>query len=762
MQLDPAAALAYDPLLHGASEESGLVAIDHLPAAKQAPTAEDAVRLYWRGPEGLRTVDEPFRPFLLMTGEVAALFAEDEMATTTPLSGPLPLDHLVSFPNWAACTEARKHITSATGFKPSSPNAPFFYINDPVQQYLMATGRTHFMGMPFEQLVRLQLDIECRTSPGYDFCNSAREGDAIIAIGLSDSTGWQTTLSLHEMDEAELLRRFVATVRERDPDVIEGHNIFNFDLPYIKARCQQHKVKLALGRDGSPPKARASRLTMAERQIAYTRFDMAGRHVVDTMFLVQAYDISHRSLSGYGLKQAAIHFGFAAADRTYIPGHEISAAFEQDPDRVLRYLADDVAETKALADLLSRSFFAQAQLLPFDYQNICVRGNATKIDALMIREYLRRGAAIAIPAAGRPFAGGYTDCFETGVIRNVHHCDIRSLYPTLMLTRQLAPASDTEGVFLKMLSSLRDFRIQAKQAMQQAEETGARNHYDALQSTFKVLINSFYGYLGFTQGHFCDFDRAEEVAAGGRDLLGFMIDWLREHDALPVEIDTDGIYFVPPAALADDPAAQATFEADFAAALPAGLEIEFDGQYTSMFSYKMKNYALLEADGEMIIKGAALKSRGLEPFQRELLQGLIRLKLEGREQASDTLRQAAEQAITARQWPISQLAKSEQLSDSPATYAAKRDQGKTPKRAAYELALAADRDYRAGDQIAYYVTGSKKSVTINENSRLVADFDPDKRDENIPFYLGKLAALYKKFGPADTSAHDNGQLGLAL
>ena len=38
-----------------------------------------------------------------------------------------------------------------------------------------------------------------------------------------------------------------------------------------------------------------------------------------------------------------------------------------------------------------------------------------------------------------------------------------------------------------------------------------------------------------------------------------------------------------------------------------------------MFSYKMKNYALLDEDGKIIIKGAALHSRGLEPFQRNYL-----------------------------------------------------------------------------------------------------------------------------------------------
>jgi len=43
------------------------------------------------------------------------------------------------------------------------------------------------------------------------------------------------------------------------------------------------------------------------------------------------------------------------------------------------------------------------------------------------------------------------------------------------------------------------------------------------------------------------------------------------------------------------------------------------------------------------------------------------------------------------------------------------------------------------------VTGARKSVAVHENSRLVSDWDPDNRDENVPYYLAKLDALYKKF-----------------
>src|SRR2546421_9491166 len=73
------------------------------------------------------------------------------------------------------------------------------------------------------------------------------------------------------------------------------------------------------------------------------------------------------------------------------------------------------------------------------------------------------------------------------------------------------------------------------------------HHLHALQNTFKILINSFYGYLGFAQGHFADFDAAARVTQIGRELLQKMIDWLTARGAQVIEVDTDGIYFIPPA-----------------------------------------------------------------------------------------------------------------------------------------------------------------------------------------------------------------------
>src|SRR5690606_9239383 len=100
-----------------------------------------------------------------------------------------------------------------------------FGFGDPVQQYLTLTGRTLFKGMTFESLRRMQIDIETCCADGFEFSNPER--DPIAAIALSDNSGWEELLVVDcdsEESERTALERLSELVRERDPDVIEGHN----------------------------------------------------------------------------------------------------------------------------------------------------------------------------------------------------------------------------------------------------------------------------------------------------------------------------------------------------------------------------------------------------------------------------------------------------------------------------------------------------------------------------------------------------------
>ena len=728
------------------------LSVNSLQLERLAPSASDRLvavevnddgtaMLFQRGEDDrVTSAAAPFRPWLLVAGATLAGEVPDA-AAVRPLEGGARFDHRIEFPAAKALEAGIRFLKTHTGCNPTDAQAPYRVFNDLQQQALSLLPARLFRGMDFAQVRRLQLDIETHTAAGFDFSNSERAEDRILIVSLRDSTGWELCLSGPEIDEAELLARMVDAIRERDPDVIEGHNLFNFDLPYIEERCRRHKVKLLLGRDGSLLQSRPSRFTAGEHTSAYSRYTAYGRHIVDTFQLVQLYDVQHRDLESYSLKAVARHFGVAAADRTYIEGDEISRQFEADPARVRAYAMDDVRETAAISKLLSPSYFYQAQLVPFSFQNCVTRGTAARIDALLVADYLVHGRSLPAPGPSRPFRGALTESQESGIFRNVWHVDIRSLYPSILISRGVRPTQDRAGIFLAFLADLRQFRLAAKDASRAAPTPAARSHYDALQGSFKILINSFYGYLGFSQATFNDFDLAEAVTAAGREILSSMMEFLERNGCRTIEMDTDGIYFLPAPGMTDTGELVGRIQT----ILPPGIDVDLDSTYQAMFSYKSKNYALLSHEGQIAITGAALKSRGLEAFQREYIVELVTLLLRGQAAEVPALYRRYRQAIERHELPLADFAKREVLSTSPGVYRDKLAAGETRRSAAYDLALASKRDYRQGDQMAFYVTGNRKNVGVAESAKLLGEAAPGVRDENVPYYLDKLEKLHTKF-----------------
>jgi DNA polymerase elongation subunit (family B) len=685
----------YDnPLLFGHDATTGLLGFR---------PAESHVTVWARRDGAVVATEEPFRPFLLLADPDLLKGFKGELEVT-PLRGQGAYRWLALLPSWAQALRARDHCLRVSGKSAGAPDAPYRFLSDPVHQFLLRAGKTSFLGMSFGNLRRMALDIEVTTGAGFEFPNAARDSDRIIAIALADSTGFSTVLSGARMSEPELLAECSRIIRERDPDVLEGHNIFRFDLEYMEARARRHRLSLRWGRDDSVLRGVPSRMQVAERTIGYRRYGVTGRHIVDTWILVQLYDVGARDLESYGLKDVARHFGIAAPERTYLPPEDIPRIFLEDPARLMAYARDDVLETLGLSAILSPPYFVQAQMLPFDYQTTVLRGNATKIDALLMREYLHRGQAVPAPGRGRGVAGGYTAVFQRGVARDVLHVDVTSLYPSLMLGQGLFPASDRLGVAASLLRDLRDFRVSAKRLAREAATQEDRLFLNALQQTFKIFINSFYGYLAFSPGHWNDFEVANQVTGEGRRLVQALLDRLGGLGATVVEVDTDGIYFVPPAG------PEERLVAELSKALPAGIQLELDGRYVAMFSYKMKNYVVLDARGKLLIKGSGLRSRGIEPFQRLWMEEMFRLLLTGRRDEIPALVRRWEEDFLTHRVPVKQFMKTETLQESLAAYREKLQAGTRNVGAAYELALASARSYQPGDQVSYYVTGESKRI----------------------------------------------------
>lgn len=740
-----------DALLYGHDADARIVGLH---ALETDPHAGERMRLYRRAPDGtVAHEDVPWHPFFFLSDlALLAGFPRARFRYQT-LAGDGFYRHLVVFPSRDAYWDALRHVRARAETQKDRPDAVYL-VGAPEQQALMQSGRTLFKGMDFADVRRLQLDLEVYAPDG--FPDAARPEHRIILVALSDSTGWTHLVGGPDMDEADVLRETIRLVVERDPDIIEGHNIYGFDLPYLAARCRRHGVALTLGRDGSVPRTFPAAMRFAERSVDFEAVEIAGRHVVDTLFLVMAYDVFTRDLPAYTLKAAARHFGFAPEGRTYIEGAEIARAWREDPARVMAYALDDAVETERLARHLSGSHFYLAQMVPMPYGQLARTGPAAKIEALFVRAYLHARQSLPRAETGSQAVGGYTDVFVTGVVGPVVYADVESLYPSIMLTHDVRPAGDALAIFPRLLRTLTALRLETKAAMRAATDAHARAELDARQTAYKNIINSFYGNLGFGFALFNDFAEADRVAATGQDLLRRMIRRIREAGGRVVEADTDGVLFVPPPGVEGE-AAERAFVASLSDVLPEGIRVGFDGRFARMLSYKKKNYALLGYDGALKFKGSSLVSRSAERFGRRFLREAVRLLLAEDVQGLHDLYLATRETIRAHAWTAEDFQRTETLKTDLATYTADVEAGRRTRAAAYELALRqaeeTGRPVRRGDRVTYYVAAGTGTRAF-EAARPAEAWDPSAPDEDTAHYLARLDTFAARFAPFFASEHD--------
>ena len=725
-----------------------------------------AAHLSLANPDGSRTTQTAaFRPFAWLASPNPS-FTAPEDAQIEPLAGPGTFTHLAHTATPAAFDKLL--ATAKTASTATDALRPF------ENQFLLQTRQRFFGNLGFHQLRRCQLDIETASASEGIFSDAANADDHILAIGLQFTSANTTTrrhlLVLEEQTaaaEKKLLEQFNALIAAEDPDTIEGHNIFKFDLDYLRQRARRHKIPCAWGRFGQRASFRNSRLKIAERWLDFPRCDIPGRAVIDTYMLVQLHDITTREMTSYGLKDSAVFFGVTAADaaatgaRTRIEGSKIHAAYHENRAAFLAYLADDLRETKGLADLLLPAYFEQARTFPILPQDAVLRGTTAKIDLLFLEEYYHARQACPAPVETAAFEGGYTRSFKEGVFKNVLHFDVASLYPSLLLSIGRNPAGDTLGVFIPMLRRLREYRLKYKQLARAAPAEPLRAEYQARQASFKILINSFYGYLGFSGARFGDGALAAEVTRRGRELLQLLIDTFAAGGCDILEADTDGIYLASEKYFSDPAALLARAQS----VLPGGIDLEHDGNYAAMFCYKSKNYALLEAGqgarpGKIIIRGSALRSRGIEPYLKKLGDTLIHYLLGATPESPVALLADFRRRIESGEMPVGELAKTETLSQNPEAYERFIAAGGKPRRASAEVALQMTPRPRMGERVTYFIIGKEKGRTADwQRARPLAQHDAARMPYDPAYYREKLDDWLERYsaflgGEAAQAAED--------
>jgi DNA polymerase elongation subunit (family B) len=632
----------------------------------------------------------------------------------------------------------------------------------PEEQYLVSSGRTYFHDLPFDALRRLQFDLE---TTGLN-----PEKDALFLVSVKDSAGLETTLDVTEhglagaVAEADLIRRLCALICARDPDVIENHNLHGFDLPFLVTRARIHNVRLTLGR--------VPHLTVKERaagrgyrawgdeseaepdgeRARAVRYSIPGRELIDTLDAVRRYDFAVRDLPGHGLKAVAKHFGLAPADREYVQGDQIYTTWTRDPERVRHYALDDVREVAGLARMLGGAAFALAQMAPRRYERLADAGPATGVlDPLLVRAYLRAGEALPAheQSHGVEHTGAALYLFAAGVARRIVKADVSSLYPSLMRQYRISPRSDRLGALLALVDRLVEARLAAK-ARAKTLPPGSSERYtdEALSGAMKILVNSAYGYLGAVGlTRFSDVDAANEITARGRELLALMCRQLAARGVTLLEADTDGVYFAVPDEWSE--ARERATVAEVAALLPPLVKLEFEGRYAAMLSHQPKNYALLNYDDKLLLRGVAFRSSRSEPYGEAFLRRAVACLLREDVLGVRAVYVETLDLLRARLIPTEQVAITARLTKTPAAYEASRAQR---RELAYEALLTAGRKkWGRGERVRVYRAVGGAAALLEENG---ASAPADPRNYDVAYYARLLretfaARLERAFTPDD-------------
>src|SRR6516225_3304963 len=183
------------------------------------------VKVYHREKDGSTMTDvEPFHPFVWADSDVADLGIEVEK-----LNGDPKFSWLITVDSWKELIALRNGLKSA--------GRDFFAFTDPVQHYLTATGRTLFKDLAFEELKRMQLEVIVVAGTDGAGIVDLGHNEHIACIALSDNTGWEELIVVDpentEESERNAIKRLTTLIKKRDPDVIEGHDLFRVHLSYL-------------------------------------------------------------------------------------------------------------------------------------------------------------------------------------------------------------------------------------------------------------------------------------------------------------------------------------------------------------------------------------------------------------------------------------------------------------------------------------------------------------------------------------------------
>ncbi len=334
-------------------------------------------------------------------------------------------------------------------------------------------------------------------------------------------------------NEAECLMKFKSEFLKQDQDIITGWNVIDFDLNALAEMFARHKIPFDLGRNNQN-----IRLRIEASYMKSSSADIPGRQVLDAFYLIsdpflqQAPSMRNAQFESYSLEdvsQVILKKGkLITGDSRH---KEIDKLFKSKTAASHQKMVDyNLNDCKLVYEILEKTDTLQLALerseltgMPLDR----IMSSIASFDSLYIREARKKG--LVSPTTrygdkGERLKGGYVYSAKPGIFNNVLVLDFKSLYPSILCTFNIDPASYLEkkekgaiespnkqyfrndvGVLPEIIFRLHSAREKAK-----------KDKRELASYAIKTIMNSFWGVLASPNCRYFSLDMGNAITGFAR------------------------------------------------------------------------------------------------------------------------------------------------------------------------------------------------------------------------------------------------------
>jgi DNA polymerase-2 len=359
--------------------------------------------------------------------------------------------------------------------------------------------------------------------------------------------------------EEECLLKFKEELIKLDPDVITGWNVIDFDLSSIRNKFRKHKIPFDIGRNNRQIIIRSDESFFRQASV-----DIPGRQVLDALYLIkdpfiqEAPTIKRGAFGSYTLEsvsQAILGEGklikgnkrHEAIEKYY------HSALESEQQKLVDYNLKDctlvydlIEKTKMLDLAIERS---QLTGLPIDR----LTSSILAFDISYIRESRKKGyvsPSTHYSTKENKIMGGYVKSPESGIYENIIVLDFKSLYPSIIRTFNIDPASFLEkkqsgsieapnGAYFKNTEGVLPAIIEN---LHQARELAKKEKRELSSYAIKVIMNSFFGVLASPNCRYFNMTMANAITHFAQFIIKLTASEIEKKGYEVIYSDTDSVF----------------------------------------------------------------------------------------------------------------------------------------------------------------------------------------------------------------------------